>query len=156
MQDIKSIEELLNFLKKTEEKVFYLGPIYGTTVLSVHDFMPSFEIIACNDPYFGALPFVTVPESFKGHECSGIACQHSVANNPEALAYMRSKDPNPNVMFMVCTEETDRICKENGLRNWGSSIKLHDYLSNKVKVLDLLRRADIPFIPNVCSKIESY
>jgi biotin carboxylase len=76
--------------------------------------------------------------------------------DPEVIAYMKSKDPNPNVMFMGVDNETDELCKQNGLTNWGATAELYNYLGNKVKIIDLLAKAGIPSIPNVRSVINSY
>ncbi len=69
---------------------------------------------------------------------------------------MKAKDPNPNVMFLLFDHETDELCRQNGLTNWGVSAELFNYLGNKVKIIDLLTKAGIPFIPNVRSHINSY
>jgi hypothetical protein len=87
-----------------------LGPLYGTTMLNINDYYPNFEMITCHDPYFGAHPFITVPASFqKTHsECTaGPFCVNIMLKDPELIAYMKSKDPNPNVIFLLINNETD-------------------------------------------------
>ena len=64
-KSISSVEQLLSFFKTTQHHLFYIGPIYGTTLLNLNDYYPNFEILTCHDPYKGAFPFVTVPESFR-------------------------------------------------------------------------------------------
>jgi hypothetical protein len=49
-QSFNSTEELLHFIKTTNKHLFYVGPFLGTTLLNFHDFMPTFEIITCDDP----------------------------------------------------------------------------------------------------------
>jgi biotin carboxylase len=75
---------------------------------------------------------------------------------PEVIAYMKSKDPKPSIITVIITEKVQKICKENDIEFWGISAELYDFLANKVKVVDLLKKANIPYIPNVCSRIESY
>lgn len=38
----------------------------------------------------------------------------------------------------------------------GVTAKMFDYLGNKVKIVEHLKEAEIPFIPNIISKINSY
>lgn len=52
--------------------------------------------------------------------------------DPELIAYMKAKDPNPNVIFFLINSETDELCKKNGLNKWGISAELYNYLGNKV------------------------
>jgi biotin carboxylase len=59
-------------------------------------------------------------------------------------------------MFGRFTPEIDQICKENGLTCWAIDAELYQYLGNKVSIIDVLKKADVPFIPNICAKIESY
>lgn len=58
---IKSIEELILYFKNYERPLFYIGPMYGTTMFNIHDFFPKFEMLMCNDPYNGILSFIKVP-----------------------------------------------------------------------------------------------
>jgi hypothetical protein len=64
--------------------------------------MPNFEILTCNDPYFGALPFVKVPENFKeNHQCVFGECQSNLLKDPNVISYMKKKDPHPNVIYFL-------------------------------------------------------
>ena len=69
---------------------------------------------------------------------------------------MKVKENNPNVILMLIDNETEELCKQNGLNLWGATPELFNYLGNKVKIIDLLTKAGIPFIPNVCSSITGY
>lgn len=69
---------------------------------------------------------------------------------------MKAKDSNPNVIFMLVDYETEELCKQNGLTVWGATAELFNCLGNKIKIIELLSEAGIPFIPNVCSNIKSY
>ena len=64
---------MLNFFKNTEEHLFYIGRIYCTAPLDVHEFMPNFEIITCFDPFNQRFPFISVPRSIREaaepHKC---------------------------------------------------------------------------------------
>lgn len=60
-QHINSIEQLLSFLKNTKRYLSYIGTIYGGIFMNIYDFMPTFEMITCKDPYFGAHLFIKVP-----------------------------------------------------------------------------------------------
>lgn len=57
---------------------------------------------------------------------------------------------------MLIDDETEELCKLNGLTLWGVTAELFNYLGNKVKIIDLLSKAGIPFIHNICSTIKSY
>jgi hypothetical protein len=95
---------MLDFFRNTKRHLFYIGPIYGTSLLDINDYYPNFEMIACNDPYLGAHPFITVPASFKHDhkECIlGSYCENNMLKDPEVISYMKAKDPNPNVLFML-------------------------------------------------------
>jgi biotin carboxylase len=76
--------------------------------------------------------------------------------DPAVITYMKQKDPNPNVIFMLIDSETEELCQKKGLKNWGTTSYLYSYLGNKVKMVDLLIKSEIPFIPNIRSKIDSY
>lgn len=39
---------------------------------------------------------------------------------------------------------------------WFPEVQQYNYLGNKVKIIDELKKAGIPYVPNVCSKIDSY
>jgi biotin carboxylase len=69
---------------------------------------------------------------------------------------MKNKDKKPNVILMLIDDETEELCKLNGLTLWGVTAELFNYLGNKVKIIDLLSKAGIPFIHNICSTIKSY
>jgi hypothetical protein len=103
-----------------------VGPYCGPVLININDYYPNFEIITCNDPYLGAHPFITVPTSFqKAHkECnSGTFCLNELLKDPEVIAYMKAKDPNPNVIFVMINNETEELCKQNGLTIWGASVE---------------------------------
>jgi pyruvate carboxylase len=69
---------------------------------------------------------------------------------------MKKKDPNPNILYMDADPVTESVCKEHGINIWGPSFDLFNYLGNKVEILKLLKESEIPFIPNICSKIDDY
>jgi hypothetical protein len=41
-KSIKTIEELLSFFKNTTKSFFYVGHLFGTSMLNLHDYMPTF------------------------------------------------------------------------------------------------------------------
>ncbi len=57
---INSVEELLMFFKQTTTKIFYIGPFYSITAVCLNDYIPTFEMVTCCDPFKGALPFIKV------------------------------------------------------------------------------------------------
>jgi hypothetical protein len=59
---IDSIPSLLEFFKTTKKPLFFIGPILRAAVIVINDFMPTFEILTCNDPFFTAHPFFKIPE----------------------------------------------------------------------------------------------
>jgi len=115
-------------------------------------------MITCYDPFDGRLPYVIVPQDLKNtHKCtSSYHCQHDILNSPDAIAYMKSKSENPRVFFMLIDEESEKLSEANGLSMWCGPYQICQELGNKVAVLEILRKLNIPFIPNVCSRIENY
>lgn len=100
---IRSIEELLSYFERTEQKIFFIGRIYSTMLLDFNSFIPNFEIITCYDPFSGRFPFIITPQHLKtDHQCSdAYQCQLSILSNPETIAYMKSKSANPRVFYMM-------------------------------------------------------
>jgi biotin carboxylase len=69
---------------------------------------------------------------------------------------MRSKDPNFNVFVVYITPAIVEFCKDRGINLWTISPELYANLGSKVGIIDVLTKANVPFIPNICSKVESY
>lgn len=106
---IKSIEELLYYFQNSDRPLFYIGPMYGTIMFNIYEYFPKFEMLMCNDPYHGKLPFIKVPELFKdnNHKCiAGTSCQIALLKDPEVISYMKSKDPNPNIIYVIIDGES--------------------------------------------------
>jgi hypothetical protein len=52
-------------------------------MFTINDYMPTFEIITCSDPFFGAGPsYIRLPEKLKGHQCADpYQCQEAILKN---------------------------------------------------------------------------
>jgi hypothetical protein len=67
MKDIKSAEDVVRYFQDNECNLFFIGTLYGTAMLNISSFIPNYEIITCSDAYFGAFPFIKVPEFLKNN-----------------------------------------------------------------------------------------
>lgn len=150
---------MLARLREMEEPLFYVGRMYCNIKLHVQDFLPKYEIITCYDPFHGKYPYVKVPESIgrQPHRCDDTdLCLLALLRDPKVIEYMKSKGKHPKACLVSSNPECQKICKENSIEVWGPSSDIFEYLGNKVKVVEVLKDAGIPFIPNVLSSITSY
>ena len=80
-----------------------MGPLNGTSLFPLTDFMPTFSFITCQDPFNGAYPFVKVPnfrKEEKNHQCvKKLQCQLELITHPEVIRYMKDRDERPNVIY---------------------------------------------------------
>jgi hypothetical protein len=52
-------------------------------MVTIHDFMPTFEMLICCNPTFERAPFIKVPTNAQNHQCEDIfSCQASILKNP--------------------------------------------------------------------------
>ncbi len=69
---------------------------------------------------------------------------------------MKSKDPSPNVIYGFINPDSEEYCKKNGINAWTTTPALSEKLGSKVSLISILEKINIPFIPNICSTVESY
>ena len=70
---------------------------------------------------------------------------------------MRSKAVIPNVLYMMTRDSVaGELCRQNNFNLWSASHEVKAIIGNKVKVIEHYQKANIPYIPNICTKIQSY
>uniref|UniRef100_UPI002FDE95C0 hypothetical protein n=1 Tax=Denitromonas sp. TaxID=2734609 RepID=UPI002FDE95C0 len=74
----------------------------------------------------------------------------------EVIDYIKGRGGDPVAIFLMFDQKTEALCKELGIEVWFPSAELRTRCDNKMETVRIGNKANVPSVPNVLSKVESY
>jgi len=156
---LKGVSDIRRFFFCNEEPIYFISAT-NFNLLGADEWIKGFKFITYIDCFDGQHPNIFCPSEIEHDQFESIEdINNYLLRHPDVREHIASRRVNGKsgkVLFLMFNEETERLAKELGLEICFPSAKLREFTDNKINTNRIAEKADVPCVPNVLSKVESY
>lgn len=153
---LNGISDIRRFFHRNQDPVYFISAT-NFNLLGLDEWVKNFKYINYMDCYDGRHPNTFVPSPAPHPEFESIEeINNYLLENKEVFDWIRKRGGRPKAVFLMFNEETERLCKELGIKIWMPKAKLREKLDNKIETVRVGNKAGVPSVPNMLIKVTSY
>ncbi len=153
---LKGIHDIRRFFYRNDTPIYFISAT-NFNLLGADEWIRSFKFICYIECFDGQHPNVFAPKEELPHE--EFESIEDIVNylleHRETVEFIRDRGKG-KALFLMFDEKTEALAKELGLDLAFPPAKLRNYLDNKVVTNRIAIKADVPTVPNVLTKVDSY
>lgn len=154
---LNNISEIRRYFHRNEEPIYFVSAT-NFNLLGIDEWCKNFKYISYIDCYDGRHPNVFCPSEQPHAEFQSIEdINNYLLQHKEVIDLIKRRGGNPNFVFLMFDEETERLVGElGGSAIWFPSAELRTRCDNKIETVRIGDKAGVPSVPNTLSEVESY
>jgi hypothetical protein len=159
-QSLLSIDEIRAFFKSNTTPIYLVGPTCFH-LIGVEQWIPKLNFISHIDSFDGQCKHIFTPKETIRHEefKSVVDVNNYLLSHPEVIDFINNNGKpgdNGRVLFLKFNRQTEILAKKLHLKCCFPDSKTRNYLDNKLNTSAIAERADVPCVPNILAKVNSY
>ena len=156
-KSLRGIHDLRRFFYKNETPIYFISAT-NFNLLGADEWIKGFKYITYIECFDGLHPNVFSPKEEMPHdEFTSIEdIVNYLLEHKEVVDYIKSRKEGGKALFLMFDERTEELAKQLGLDLIFPPAKLRNYLDNKVVTNRIAMKADVPTVPNVLTKVDSF
>ncbi len=152
---LNGLSEIFTFLRKNESPIYVVTPT-PFSLMGLEQWVGGVEFINYFDIFDGNNPHSFVPNPMTHDDFQSMEdVANYLVSHPEFRERV-SHNPNAMALFVMFNEETERLCKEAGVRIGLPPAELRERLDSKIVTTQLGNEAGVMSAPNVMGEATSY
>jgi len=156
VKHLESISDIRRFFHRNERPIFFISAT-NFNLLGLDEWCRNFKFISYIDCFDGRHPNVFVPTEVEHPEFESIEDINAyLLEHKEVVDLLRACKKKPVVVFLMFDKRVEAICKELGVDVWFPKAALRESIDDKIETVRIGNAANVPSVPNVLSKIESW
>ncbi len=154
---LNNISEIRRYFHRNEEPIYFVSAT-NFNLLGIDEWCKNFKYISYIDCYDGRHPNVFCPSVQPHAEFQSIEdINNYLLQHKEVIDLIKRRGGNPNFVFLMFNEETERLVAElGGSAIWFPSAELRTRCDNKIETVRIGDKAGVPSVPNTLAEVESY
>ena len=156
-EDLKGIPEIRRFFYSNETPIYFISAT-NFNLLGADEWVRKFKFICYIECFDGLHPNVFAPKEELPHdEFTSIEdINNYLLEHKEVVDYIRKRGKEGKVLFLMFDEKTEKLAKKNGLEVCFPPASMRNFMDNKVNTNRIAEKANVPCVPYVLKKIDSY
>ena len=156
MKKLRNISEIRRYFHRNETPIYFISAT-NFNLLGISEWVRNFRYINYIDCFDGRHPNVRIPQEQPHREFEGIEdINNYLLEHKEVIDYIEHRGSGGKAVFLMFDQETERLCKERGLDIWFPPAELRQRMDDKIETVRIGNSANVPSVPNVLAKVESY
>ncbi len=154
---LKGIHDLRRFFYRNETPIYFISAT-NFNLLGADEWIKGFKFITYINCFDGQHPNVFTPKEELPHEefQSIEDIVNYLLEHKEVVDFIKSRGDGGKALFLMFDEKTEMLAKQLGLEQAFPSAALRTHLDNKVVTNRVAMKADVPTVPNVLTKVDSF
>lgn len=157
---LNSISDIRSFFLENDSPFYFIGAT-GFNLLGAGEWIKAFKFITLVDCFDGIHPDTFCPLEAQPHEVfQGIEdINNYLLRHPEVRAFIHEHQKGEKAgkaFFLMFDERTEHLTREMGMELCFPSVKLREFLDNKVNTNRIAEKAGVPCVPYVLSEVKDY
>jgi len=153
---ITNISDVRRWFHGNERSIYFISAT-NFNLAGMDEWVRRFKHICYIDCYDGRHPNVFTPSKKLHPEFESIEdINNYLLKHKEVMDYIKRRAGDPVAVFLMFDQKTEELCKELGIEIWFPPAKLRSQCDNKMETVRIGNKADVPSVPNVLDKVESY
>lgn len=153
---LNGISDIRRFFHRNQDPVYFISAT-NFNLLGLDEWVKNFKYVNYMDCYDGRHPNTFVPSPAPHPEFESIEeINNYLLENKETFDWIRKRGGRPKAVFLMFNEETERLCKELGIKIWMPKAKLRQKLDDKIETVRIGNKAGVPSVPNMLTRVTSY
>ena len=153
---LRGVHDLRRFFYRNETPIYFISAT-NFNLLGADEWIKGFKFITYIECFDGLHPNVISPQEEMPHEefTSIEDIVNYLLEHKEVVDYIKERGPG-KALFLMFDDKTEELAKQLGLELAFPSAELRNYLDNKVVTNRIAEKADVPTVPNVLTKVDSF
>ena len=152
---LKGLSDIRRFFHRSDEPVYFISAT-NFNLLGLDEWVGNFKFINYIDCFDGNHPHVFCPPEIPHEPFGGIEdINNYLLRHPEVQNLIHAGDGG-RAVFLMFDRETERLCKELGLKLCFPSARLRNAVDDKINATRIGDRAGVHSVPNVLAKVETW
>lgn len=156
---LRGVHDLRRFFYRNETPIYFISAT-NFNLLGADEWIRGFKFITYINCFDGLHPNVMTPKEEMPHEefQSIEDIVNYLLEHKEVVDFIgkRKRGKKPRALFLMFDERTEELAKQLGLKMSFPSANLRTHLDNKVVTNRVAIKADVPTVPNVLTKVDSF
>ncbi len=153
---LKGVSDIRGFFYKNQVPIYFISAT-NFNLLGADEWVKGFKFINYIDCFDGRHPNVFVPSEQPHKEFESIEdINNYLLEHKEVADYIKKRGGNGKVMFLMFDERTEELARQHGLEVAFPPARLRNRIDSKVETTRIAKKAGVPSVPNILSKVESY
>ena len=157
VKKLRGVHDLRRFFFKNETPIYFISAT-NFNLLGADEWIKGFKFITYINCFDGQHPNVFTPSEEVPHD--DFESIEDIVNylleHKEVVDYIKSRGDGGKALFLMFDEKTEELAKQLGLEQAFPSASLRTHLDNKVVTNRVAEKANVPTVPNVLTKVDSF
>ncbi|MDC1212043.1 biotin carboxylase [bacterium] len=154
---LRGVHDLRRFFYKNETPIYFISAT-NFNLLGADEWIKGFKFITYINCFDGQHPNVFTPKEELPH--ADFESIEDIVNylleHKEVVDFIKSRGDGGKALFLMFDEKTEELAKQLGLEQAFPSASLRTHLDNKVVTNRVAEKANVPTVPNVLTKVDSF
>ncbi len=154
---LRGVHDIRRFFYRNETPLYFISAT-NFNLLGADEWIKGFKFISYIECFDGLHPNVFSPKEDLPHdEFTSIEdIVNYMLEHKEVVEYIKKRGDGGKAMFLMFDERTEQLAEKLGLELMFPSAKLRTHLDNKVVTNRVAMKADVPTVPNVLTRVDSF
>ena len=154
---LRGVHDIRRFFYRNETPLYFISAT-NFNLLGADEWIKGFKFISYIECFDGLHPNVFSPKEDLPHdEFTSIEdIVNYMLEHKEVVEYIKNRGEGGKAMFLMFDERTEELAEKLGLELMFPPAKLRTHLDNKVVTNRVAMKADVPTVPNVLTKVDSF
>ena len=157
LKKLRGVHDLRRFFYKNETPIYFISAT-NFNLLGADEWIKGFKFITYINCFDGLHPNVFTPKEELPH--ADFESIEDIVNylleHKEVVDYIKSRGDGGKALFLMFDEKTEKLAEQLGLEQAFPKASLRTHLDNKVVTNRVAEKADVPTVPNVLAKVDSF
>lgn len=154
---LRGVHDIRRFFYRNETPIYFISAT-NFNLLGADEWIKGFKYITYINCFDGLHPNVFTPKEDLPHdEFTGIEdIVNYLLEHKEVVDYIKRRGEGGKALFLMFDERTEMLAEQLGLELIFPPAKLRNYLDNKVVTNRIAMKANVPTVPNVLTRVDSF
>ncbi|MEQ9187682.1 MAG: biotin carboxylase, partial [Cryomorphaceae bacterium] len=154
---LRGVHDLRRFFYRNETPIYFISAT-NFNLLGADEWIRGFKFITYIECFDGLHPNVFSPKEELPHdEFTSIEdIVNYLLEHKEVVDFIKRRKEGGKALFLMFDERTEELAEQLGLELIFPPAKLRNYLDNKVVTNRIAMKANVPTVPNVLTKVDSF
>ncbi len=153
---LKGVSDIRRFFHRNEEPIYFVSAT-NFNLIGIDEWVGNFKYVNYIDCFDGHHPNVFSPPEIPHELFDGIEdINNYLLAHPDVQNYVYAGGPGGRTVFLMFDKETEKRCRELGLKVCFPKASLRDAVDDKINTTRIGNRAGVKSVPNVLGKVTSY